>query len=212
MDFQRRPYPPGFPDDRLIWKLFSPFRSISAIRRFNIRYEASRKIQWKSRKRSAVRAISLHFWFRPPPSPLPNPFLFSRFDNWTICRINESRLGRILYSPEPAVDRVFETTIGRFIYLERWGGTWGRENAAIFDFGAFLKCARSPPRQFFRRINRPIPARTLIPAYAPRTCIADRRIYILRAQIIELCNIRFRTTAWFIDPTCGGSSFRYYSP
>jgi len=36
-----------------------------------------------------------------------------------------------------------------------------------------------------------------------RFCIVDRRIYIPRARIIELCNILFCTTARFIDPIGG---------
>lgn len=190
MNFQRRPYLSGFPDDRLIWKLFF---SLNRYRRFVVsifvtrRYEASRKIQWEFRKHFAVRAIALPFGLISSQlCAFSLSLFFLHFDNWVIYRINGWHRSNLVFKRGTG-GTVFKIPINRFFLVRN---EIGDANFKVFEMLIFLLEFLF----FFHSLNRLFCRRTLIFEWTPRTCIVDRRIYILRARIIELYNIRFHIT------------------
>lgn len=107
-----------------------------------------------------------------------------------------NRIGRILF-PWAATNRVFEILINRsflFVFLSTSASI-----LMLLKFSFFYS-------KFFYLFNRLFCTNTDF-RMSDTTHIVDRRIYILRARIIELCNIRFHTATWFIDPTSALVSF-----
>lgn len=113
-------------------------------------------------------------------------FFFLHFDNWVIYRINGWHRSNLVFKRGTG-GTVFKIPINRFFLVRN---EIGDANFKVFEMLIFLLEFLF----FFHSLNRLFCRRTLIFEWTPRTCIVDRRIYILRARIIELYNIRFHIT------------------
>jgi len=181
MNFQRRPYLPGFPDDRLIWKLFL----LSIDRRFAVSiFVMRRRAKFNENSGSSLRlAQLLTLLVSSLPDHALRPPFFLHFDNWAIYRINRWHRSDLVFSSVKSRPSLKFRSIGLFRAEQdrRWRSRCFRNS--ILYRNSF----------FFHRFNRLFDTNSDFRTSAMH--LRRRSTNLHSTRIIELCNIRFYTAA-----------------